>query len=481
MLKGGLPTATTYYKKHKISKGETIAQSLKERFDYGQNPDKTEGGELISSYGCDHMTADAEFLLSKAKYKAATGREQRRDADVLCYQIRQSFKPGEITPEEANRIGYETAMRWTKGKYQFFVCTHIDKEHIHNHIYYNSTAYDRSRKFRNFIGSSFALRRLSDRVCLEHDLSVIVNPKLHSKGRYLHYGQWLRDNQKLSQKEQIRLAIDAALTERPKDFADFLRRMETAGIQVKHGRGGVISFLVPGQQQAARFRAATLGDGYGPEDVQAVIDGKAPTRTAPVRRAPAPRRVNLLIDIQERMRQGKGPAYERWAKVYNLKQMAAALQYLKEHQLFEYDDLAAKTDAATERFHTLAGDIQHTEAELSRVSDLMAAVVQYAKTRPVFDGYKAAKYSRKYLAEHEAELADYRAAKATMAELLGGEKLPKMDVLKEKRRQLAARKKALYLEYRKAQQDMRELVAVKGSVDHLHGLTDNQRNKEQAR
>ena len=436
---------------------------------------------MISSYGCDHMTADAEFLLSKAKYKAATGREQRRDADVLCYQIRQSFKPGEITPEEANRIGYETAMRWTKGKYQFFVCTHIDKEHIHNHIYYNSTAYDRSRKFRNFIGSSFALRRLSDRVCLEHDLSVIANPKLHSKGRYLHYGQWLGENQKLSQKEQIRLAIDAALTERPEDFADFLRRMETAGIQVKHGRGGVISFLVPGQQRAARFRASTLGDGYGPEDVQAVIDGKAPTRKTPARRAPAPRRVNLLIDIQERMRQGKGPAYERWAKVYNLKQMAAALQYLKEHRLFEYDDLAAKTDAATERFHTLAGDIQQTEAELSRVSDLMAAVVQYAKTRPAFDGYKAAKYSRKYLAEHEAELADYRAAKATMGELLGGEKLPKMAELKEKRRQLAARKKALYTEYRSAQEEMRQAVAVKANIDHLLGVTDGQRKKEQER
>ena len=440
------------------------------------NPEKL---GAVSSYLCDPATAHAEFMLVKNQYQGETDR--RAGHGALCYQIRQAFPHGEVTAAEANRIGYETAMRWTKGKYQFFVCTHIDKEHIHNHIYYNSTAYDRSRKFRNFIGSSFALRRLSDRVCLEHDLSVIANPKLHSKGRYLHYGQWLGENQKLSQKEQIRFAIDTALTERPEDFADFLRRMETAGIQVRRGRGGVISFLVPGQQRAARFRAATLGDGYGPEDVQAVIDGKAPTRTAPVRRAPAPRRVNLLIDIQERMRQGKGPAYERWAKVYNLKQMAAALQYLKEHQLFEYDDLAAKTDAATERFHTLAGDIQHTEAELSRVSDLMAAVVQYAKTRPAFDGYKAAKYSRKYLAKHEAELADYRAAKATMAELLGGEKLPKMDVLKEKRRQLAARKKALYLEYRKAQQDMRELVAVKGSVDHLRGLTDNQRNKEQAR
>ena len=421
-----MPTATTYLKSHKRADKRTALQSLKDRFDYGLNPEKL---GAVSSYLCDPATAHAEFMLVKNQYQGETDR--RAGHGALCYQIRQAFPHGEVTAEEANRIGYETAMRWTKGKYQFFVCTHIDKEHIHNHIYYNSTAYDRSRKFRNFIGSSFALRRLSDRVCLEHDLSVIVNPKLHSKGRYLHYGQWLGENQKLSQKEQIRLAIDAALTERPVDFADFLRRMETAGIQVKHGRGGVISFLVPGQQRAARFRAATLGDGYGTEDVQAVIDGKAPTRTAPVRRAPAPRRVNLLIDIQERMRQGKGPAYERWAKVYNLKQMAAALQY--------------------------------------------------AKTRPAFDGYKAAKYSRKYLAEHEAELADYRAAKATMAELLGGEKLPKMDVLKEKRRQLAARKKALYLEYRKAQQDMRELVAVKGSVDHLRGLTDSQRNKEQAR
>ena len=433
----------------------------------------------MSSYLCDPETAHAEFMLVKGQYQAETGRTAEQGA--LCYQIRRAFPQGEVTPKEANRIGYETAMRWTKGKYQFFVCTHTDKGHIHNHIYYNSTAYDRSRKFRNFIGSSFALRRLSDRVCLEHALSVVERPKLHSKGRFLHYGQWQGEVRPPSQKEQIRCAIDTALSKRPADFADFLRRMEAVGFQVVHGRGGVISFRAPGHDRAARLRASTLGAGYGREDIQAVIDGKAPTRTAPVRRAPTPRRVNLLIDIQERMRQGKGPAYERWAKVYNLKQMAAALQYLKEQQLYEYDDLAAKTDAATERFHTLAGDIQQTEAELSRVSDLMAAVVQYAKTRPAFDGYKAAKYSRKYLAEHEAELADYRAAKATMAELLGGEKLPKMDVLKEKRRQLAARKKALYLEYRKAQQDMRELVAVKGSVDHLRGLTDNQRNKEQAR
>ena len=473
--------ATTYYKKHKISKGETIAQSLKERFDYGQNPDKTEGGELISSYGCDHMTADAEFLLSKAKYKAATGREQRRDADVLCYQIRQSFKPGEITPEEANCIGYETALRWTKGKYAFFVATHTDKAHIHNHIYYNSTSLDCTRKFRDFIGSGRAVRRLSDRICLENDLSVITNPKLHSKGRFLHYGAWLGTARQPSYKEQLRLAINEALAKRPADFDNFLRLMEASGFTVKHGRGGAISFLVLGQERATRLRASTLGDGYDPEDIKAVIAGERPIPEQLVSVPVTPRRVNLIVDIQERLRSGKGAAYARWAKVYNLKQMAAALQFMQEQNITEYDQLSAKAEDAVFRFHALTEQLRRTEADLSATSELMGAVVRYAKTRPVFDGYKAAKYSRKYLTEHEAELADYRAAKATMGELLGGEKLPKMAVLKEKRRQLSARKKVLYTEYRSAREEMRQAVAVKANIDHLLGVTDGQRKKEQER
>ena len=436
---------------------------------------------MISSYGCDHMTADAEFLLSKAKYKAATGREQRRDADVLCYQIRQSFKPGEITPEEANRIGYETAMRWTKGKYAFFVATHTDKAHIHNHIYYNSTSLDCTRKFRDFIGSGRAVRRLSDRICFENDLSVITNPKLHSKGRFLHYGAWLGTARQPSYKEQLRLAINEALAKRPADFDAFLRLMEASGFTVKHGRGGTISFLVPGQERATRLRASTLGDGYDPEDIKAVIAGERPSPEQPVSVSAAPRRVNLIVDIRERLRSGKGTAYARWAKVYNIKQMAAALQFLRERQLTDYAALSAKTDGAVDRFHRLSDELRATETELAHTSELMGAVVRYAKTRPVFDGYKAARYSRKYLAEHEAELADYRAAKAAMNELLGGAKLPKMDALKEKRRALAARKKKLYAEYRKAQQEMREAVAVKTNIDHLLGLTDGQKNKEQER
>ena len=385
-LKGASHTATTFLKRHKISKGDSIAKSLKDRFDYGMNPDKTQEGELISSYECDHMTADAEFLLSKAKYRAITGREQRGESDVLCYQIRQSFKPGEITPEEANRIGYETAMRWTKGKYAFFVATHTDKKHIHNHIYYNSTSLDCTHKFRDFIGSARALRRLSDQICMENALSVITAPKLHSQGQYAHYGVWAKR-----------------------------------------------------------------------------------------------KRVGLVVDIQEKLAAGKGPAYERWAKVYNLKQMASAMMFLQEKGIGQYEELDKLSETLVDSYHDIGGKLRQTEAELDKTTKLMAAVVDYAKLRPVFEGYKATKYSRKYLAEHGAELSDFRTAQATMREILNWEKLPPMEELKEKRRRLAAEKKRLYAEYRQAQNDMRETIAVKANIDHLLGNTPDGRNKEQER
>ena len=178
---------------------------------------------------------------------------------------------------------------------------------------------------------------------------------------------------------------------------------------------------------------------------------------------------------------GKGPAYERWAKVYNLKQMAAALQYLQEHHLTDYAALTASTEAAVDHFHKLSDELRTTEEALSKTSELMAATVDYAKTRPVFDGYKAARYSKKYLAQHEAELATYRAAKDTMNTILNGAKLPKIEALKKSRRELAGQKKELYAEYREAQRQMREAVAIKANIDHLLGITDERENKAQER
>ena len=470
--------ATTYLKAHHISRGLSIAQSMKDRFDYGQNPDKTRGGDLISAYMCDPETADTEFLLSKAKYKAVTGREQKQYQDVLCYQIRQSFMRGETDAETALKIGHDLAMRWTKGRHAFFVVSHIDRPHPHIHIYYNSTDLDCTRKFRDFKRSASALRRLSDRVCLENNLSVIHEPKLKSEGEYKHYGEWLGDKKEPSFQVRLKRQIDICLSQKPPDMAAFLQAMAAAGYGHKWGRGGVLSFHAPGQERFTRLRASTLGKGYGQEDIQAVIDGRvAPSGS----RAASPRKVNLIVDIQAKMKDGKGSAYERWAKVYNLKMMAAALQYLQENNLLDYEELEKRTAEVTDRFHTLSGRIKTIEGGQKINAELRAASVDYAKTRPVFDEYKAQKYSNKYLAEHEDDIKVYRAAQATFRRVLDGAKLPKMDELRAEAGRLAADKKEAYKDYRDVRKDMQDIITAKSNIDHLLGLTDRDKNVEMER
>ena len=365
-------------------------------------------------------------------------------------------------------------MRWTKGRHAFIVTTHTDKQHIHSHIYYNSTTLDCTRKFRNFWGSSFALRRLSDRLCLENGLSIVENPKPRSKGKFRNYGEW-QDGQKkpLTYQDRLRAAIDSALAKKPADFPAFLSLMEQAGYEVKQRRGA-ISFRAPGQERFTRLRSDTLGEGYSETDIRAALSGSR-------QRPGQPRqKINLAIDIQSRL-QGKGPGYERWAKVFNLKQMAAALAYLQDNGLTDYEQLEQKATAATERFHKLSDQIKSTEAALHTNMELKAATVQYAKTRPVFEKYKASKYSKKFLAEHEADIELYRAACADFKAILGGAKLPKMDTLKEEGHKLAEQKKKLYAEYRKAKADMQEVTTIKANIDYLLGYSESGRNKEQER
>ena len=471
--------ATTRIIKHHInkSKGQTIAATMKDRFDYGKNPAKMLDGELISAYMCDPETVDAKFALAKAQYFAITGRTQKND--VLCYQIRQSFAPGEVDAETALKIGYDLAMHWTKGNHAFFVVSHVDRPHPHIHIYYNSTTLDCTHKFRDFKGSARALRRLSDRICLENNLSGIIDPKPHSQGKFKHYGEWLGAEKPLTFQERLKEAINIVLAKQPEDFNAFLTAMAAAGYEHKWGRGGALSFRAEGQKRFTRLRSSTLGDGYGLEDIRAMIASH--TALPGDRTKGAPRKVNLIIDIQEKMRAGKGPAYARWATVYNLKQMAAALQYLQENNLLDYCDLATKAETATEYYHNLGDKLKQTEAAMKRNADLKAAIADYARTRSVFEEYKAKKYSNKYLAEHKADIAVFRAAQAAIRELLQGEKLPKMDTLKAEWQELTAAKREGYRDYRTAQKDMREVIAVKANIDHLLGLTDVQKNNERAR
>ena len=161
--------------------------------------------------------------------------------------------------------------------------------------------------------------------------------------------------------------------------------------------------------------------------------------------------------------------------------MAAALQYLQENGLTEYEQLTQKTGELTDHFHALSDRIKTTEAAMSVNTELQVAMVHYAKTRPVFEGYKTAKYSRKYLEEHGTDIATFRAGQDTFRRLLSGEKLPQMDTLKTEGRKLADKKIAAFGAYRKARKEMQEVITVKTNIDHLLGLTDAQKNKEMER
>jgi hypothetical protein len=453
--------ATTRIISMHMNKGKTIAQCLTDRTDYAKNPDKTDGGELISSYACDPKTADAEFLLSKRQYKTITGRTQEND--VIAYQIRQSFKPGEVTPEEANRLGYELASRFLKGKHAFIVCTHQDKSHVHSHIIFNSTTIDCKHKFRDFLGSGKAVARLSDTICLEHRLSIIEAPKLGNNS----YNKWLGDKAKPSHRELLRAAIDGALAKKPEDFETFLKLMKSTGYEVK--RGAHIAFRSAGQKQNIRLRS--LGEGYSEEGIRAVISGERIHAPRKKRITAAPEKANLLIDVQAKLDAGKGAGYAQWAKVFNLKQMAQTIIFLQEHKLTEYNELAAKTADATVRFNELSKQIKAAEKRMAEIAVLKTHIINYSKTRDVYSGYKAAGYSKKYLAEYESDIVIHKAAKKAFDEL-GMKKLPTVRSLQDEYAKLLTGKKSAYAEYRAARDEMKELLIHKNNIDHILGTDE---------
>ena len=452
--------ATTRIISMHINKGKTVGQCLADRTDYAKNPEKTQDGELISSFACDPATVDAEFLFAKRQYRAVTGRDQKND--VIAYQVRQSFKPGEVTPEEANRIGYEFAERFLKGKHAFIVATHTDRRHVHNHIIWNSTTLDCKGKFRDFLRSAMAVRRLSDLVCLEHRLSVIENPKRGS----LSYDKWLGNQAKPSQREQLRQAIDAALEQNPPDLDALLALLAGAGIAVQR-RGKSISLRTGTGKKFLRLDR--LGDGYGEADLRAVLAGEKehkPGRKQEVRQ-PA-QRVSLLVDIEAKLRSGKGAGYARWASKFNLKQTAQTLAYLNEHQLLDYQVLSEKTAAATGRYHQLGDRIKAAEKRMAEIAVLRTHIVNYTKTREVYAAYRKAGYSKKFRAEHEADILLHQAAKRAFDEL-NVKKLPKMKDLQAEYAALLAEKKAAYADYRRSREEMRELLAIKANVDQIMG------------
>lgn len=453
--------ATTRIMPLHIGKGRTESRAISEIIDYVANPEKTDNGRLITGFECDSRTADAEFLLAKQQYIAATGRVRGSD-DVIAYHVRQSFRPGEISPEEANRLGVEFAQRFTKGKHAFVVCTHIDKAHVHNHIIWSAVNVDCDRKFRNFWGSTRAVRQLSDTICIENGLSIVENPKPRGKS----YNKWLGDQAKPSHRELLRAAIDDALTQKPADLEELLKLLQASGWEVSK-RGKSYRLKLPGWDKVARLDS--LGEGYTQDDLLAVLSGQREHTPRKKMVMPEPSKVNLLVDIQAKLQAGKGPGYERWAKVFNLKQMAKTMNYLTEHNLLDYAVLEEKAAAATERHNELLVQVKEKEKRMTEIAVLRTHIINYSKTRDVYVAYRKAGYSKKFLAEHEAEIMLHKAAKKAFDDM-GVKKLPTVKELQGEYAQLLSEKKNAYAEYRRSREEMRELLTAKANVDRLLGI-----------
>ena len=436
--------ATRLIALHK-NKGKSVAACLKSRTDYAQNPDKTEQGQLVSSYKCSPLTVDEEFMLSKRQYELVNGRRQK--SDVIAYQIRQSF---------------ELAMRFTKGKYAFLVATHTDREHIHNHIIYNSTVLDCSRKFRDFLLSGLAVQRLSDLICLEHSLSVIeIKPYRERQKRVLY-------PPKESNRDQLCGVIDSILADKPGSYEEFLKKLEQQGYEVKRGKHTAVKGK--GQKRFIRFR--TLGTSYGEDEIKAVLEGKA--KHQPYQKQPLKEQsFQLLVDIQGKMAEGKSVGYKKWATKFNLKEMSKTLLFLQEQKIGSAEELRERAAAATERYHTMGNSIKAAEARLTEIAVMKTHIINYAKTRSIYEAYRKAGYSKRFLEANRESIALHKAA----FDEAGLKKLPKVKELSIEYVELLKKKKAEYPSYRKARERMQELMKAQKNVEMF--FADNRSEQEQ--
>ena len=450
-------------------KGRNFGKAIRNVIGYVSNPKKTHQGELVTGFGCNPETADGEFLLMKREYIAQTGRLRGKD-DVIAYHLRQSFVPGEITPEEANRIGCELASRFTHGQHAYVVATHEDRRHVHSHIIISAVNLDCDRKFRNFWGSSKAIRRLSDTLCIQNGLSIIEQPKGHSKS----YNKWLGNEAKTSQRDGLREAIDDALARQPKDFEELLTMLQRGGWEVKRGKR--ISLKGKGQERFKRLDS--LGEDYSEAALRAIIAGEKEHHPREKKTVQPMRQVNLLVDIQAKLQAGKGAGYERWAKVFNLKQMAQTLNYLSENNLMNIEDLTAKTDAATARVHELQVTIRETEKRMAELHTLKGHIINYVKTREVYAAYRMAGYSKKFIAEHEQEIKLHQAAKEAFS-ALGTQKIPKVKAIQAEYDELKEKKKQAYAAYHQAQDEMRQLLTVRANVERILGIEEKEKERQE--
>ena len=416
---------------------------------YILNPEKTDEKLLVSSYGCASETAAREFEWTR-KIAEQKGMNPVR---IIARHVIQSFEIGEVTPELAHEIGKQFADEILGGKYEYVLTTHIDKDHVHNHLIFNAVDFVDYHAYKSYKRIYYDMREVSDRLCKENGLSVI--PPSQNKG--MGYKEYTEAKRGTSWKQKLKQTIDRIVIT-AKDYDDFLRLMQEAGYEIKTGK--YISFRAKGQERFTRSK--TIGENYTEERIKERIAGRTPRRS---QRQTVPKGISLIGDIQERIRLIDSKGYEHKAKLTILKEAARTLNYLTENNLLQYADLEKKVEDVHSSYDRTGKELKGVEARLREVQPLIKNISNYQRLKPVYDAFQKAKDKPSFKAKHEAELVIFEAARSTLLAMQGDEKLPSLKTLQAEQQRLLEEQQRLYDERAKLKKEVKQIETIKSNVD----------------
>ena len=432
-----------------VTKIKAIRGTLSKAIAYILNPEKTDEKLLVSSYGCASETAAREFEWTR-KIAEQKGMNPVR---IIARHVIQSFEIGEVTPELAHEIGKQFADEILGGKYEYVLTTHIDKDHVHNHLIFNAVDFVDYHAYKSYKRIYYDMREVSDRLCKENGLSVI--PPSQNKG--MGYKEYTEAKRGTSWKQKLKQTIDR-LVITAKDYDDFLRLMQEAGYEIKTGK--YISFRAEGQERFTRSK--TIGENYTEERIKERIAGRTPRRN---RRQTVPKGISLIGDIQERIRLIDSKGYEYKAKLTILKEAARTLNYLTENNLLQYADLEKKVEDVHSSYDRTGKELKGVEARLREVQPLIKNISNYQRLKPVYDAFQKAKDKPGFKAKHEAELVIFEAARSTLLAMQGDEKLPSLKTLQAQQQRLFDEQQRLYDERAKLKKEVKQIETIKSNVD----------------
>lgn len=432
-----------------VTKIKAIRGTLSKAIAYILNPEKTDEKLLVSSYGCASETAAREFEWTRkiAEQKGMT------PVRIIARHVIQSFEIGEVTPELAHEIGKQFADEILEGKYEYVLTTHIDKDHVHNHLIFNAVDFVDYHAYKSYKRIYYDMREVSDRLCKENGLSVI--PPSQNKG--MGYKEYTEAKRGTSWKQKLKQTIDR-LVITAKDYDDFLRLMQEAGYEIKTGK--YISFRAEGQERFTRSK--TIGENYTEERIKERIAGRTPRKS---QRQTTPKGISLIGDIQERIRLIDSKGYEHKAKLTILKEAARTLNYLTDNNLLQYTDLEKKVEDVHSSYDRTGKELKVVEARLREVQPLIKNISNYQRLKPVYDAFQKAKDKLSFKAKHEAELVIFEAARSTLLAMQGDEKLPSLKTLQAEQQRLLDEQQRLYDERAKLKKEVKQIETIKSNVD----------------